>query len=215
MKTINKPLLVSTLVVDDEYIQAERRATVLENAGVSPCSFECDYDSALKTFRDSPADIVVLDICLPEHSGFKLLEEIRRVSSQEGLNSPFCIFVTGHGDAATRACAEKIGGNLFREKPISDTDLLKAFNEAVSRLPEWHAKTLAPIAGTGVWSALMDEERHQLILLACGEESTLTTVQEERLQILQEAHADWLALECPLDPSRVDEALEEIRRLRQ
>jgi two-component system, NtrC family, response regulator AtoC len=71
------------------------------------------------------ADIVLLDINLPDGSGMRLLE--RLAQEQPGLP---VIIITGYGDIETAVDAMQSGAQDFLTKPIDNDRLLKALGRA-------------------------------------------------------------------------------------
>jgi len=71
---------------------------------------------------------IVLDMKMPEFSGFELQEELNK----KGYSLPI-VFVTGHGDIPMGVKAMKNGAIDFLTKPFDETDLLNAVQEALSR----------------------------------------------------------------------------------
>jgi FixJ family two-component response regulator len=66
----------------------------------------------------------VLDIELPDLSGLELARELNAALP--------IIFITGHGDIAMGVGAMKAGATDFLPKPVSDTDLLRAIDQALA-----------------------------------------------------------------------------------
>jgi FixJ family two-component response regulator len=79
------------------------------------------------TICESPS-CLVLDMKMPELSGFELQEELNK----KGYSLPI-VFVTGHGDIPMGVKAMKNGAVDFLTKPFDETDLLIAVQEALSR----------------------------------------------------------------------------------
>ena len=71
---------------------------------------------------------LVLDVRLPEMSGFKIQEELSRA----GVYVPI-VFVTGHGDVEMAVRAMKAGAVDFLTKPFQSEDLLDAVFAALQR----------------------------------------------------------------------------------
>jgi DNA-binding response OmpR family regulator len=78
-------------------------------------------------------DLVLLDVVMPGHSGFTVLEFIR--STPELSRLPVVIF-TGRGDAATRPHAYSLGANSYLEKPLNFGEMVKL---ATSLYKMWSA----------------------------------------------------------------------------
>ncbi|MFM0632550.1 response regulator transcription factor [Paraburkholderia xenovorans] len=67
---------------------------------------------------------LVLDIQLPDLSGLELARELNAALP--------IIFITGHGDIAMGVDAMKAGATDFLPKPVSETDLLRAIEQALA-----------------------------------------------------------------------------------
>ena len=74
------------------------------------------------------AACLVLDIHLPELSGFDLRRQLTRTGTR-----PPVIFITGHGDIPMAVQAMKDGAFDFLTKPFRDQDLLDRINNALKQ----------------------------------------------------------------------------------
>jgi FixJ family two-component response regulator len=89
------------------------------------------YAAAQDFLRDcprNPAGCLVLDVQMPGLSGLDLQSELRHA----GIHLPI-IFLTGHGDIPTTVRAMKAGAIEFLTKPVSDSELLAAIDQALER----------------------------------------------------------------------------------
>ena len=89
------------------------------------------YAAAQDFLRDcprNPAGCLVLDVQMPGLSGLDLQSELNHA----GIHLPI-IFLTGHGDIPTTVRAMKAGAVEFLTKPVSDSELLAAINQALER----------------------------------------------------------------------------------
>ena len=89
------------------------------------------YAAAQDFLRDcprNPAGCLVLDVQMPGLSGLDLQSELNHA----GIHLPI-IFLTGHGDIPTSVRAMKAGAVEFLTKPVSDSELLAAINQALER----------------------------------------------------------------------------------
>ncbi|AGX87765.1 putative bifunctional diguanylate cyclase/phosphodiesterase [Candidatus Symbiobacter mobilis] len=95
-----------------------------------------DGASALESFRNDPADLVLLDVEMPERNGYEVCEEIR-----QGLESDVpVILITGHDDVASIDRAYEVGATDFIPKPLNWTLIahriryvLRSFHDAAQR----------------------------------------------------------------------------------
>jgi FixJ family two-component response regulator len=89
------------------------------------------YAAAQDFLRDcphNPAGCLLLDVQMPGLSGLDLQSELNRA----GIHLPI-IFITGHGDIPTSVRAMKAGAVEFLTKPVSESELLAAINQALER----------------------------------------------------------------------------------
>lgn len=74
--------------------------------------------AAIAALRKTRPDIALIDLSMPDGSGFEVLETIRR--DEEG---PLLIVITFHSEAMIRARCFELGAHLFIDK-ADDTDKL-------------------------------------------------------------------------------------------
>jgi two-component system LytT family response regulator len=90
--------MMKVAVVDDEPLARRRlRAMLAEQSDIEVVAEYEDPGDAMKSLADSDADVLFLDIQMPELDGFQMLE---RLGSRP---PPFVIFVTAHAEHAVRA----------------------------------------------------------------------------------------------------------------
>jgi FixJ family two-component response regulator len=114
-------------IVDDD--SSVRLA--LENLVSSTGQQAETYATAQDFLRDCPRDpsgCLVLDVQMPGVSGLDLQGELNHA----GIHLPV-IFITGHGDIPTTVRAMKAGAVEFLTKPVGDSQLLTAINQALER----------------------------------------------------------------------------------
>lgn len=85
-----------------------------------------DGATAVNILRDSEPDVVVLDVMLPNRSGFDILREVR---ADERLGDLPVLMLTAKGQAKDRELAEQYGANKFMTKPFSNAEVVAAVND--------------------------------------------------------------------------------------
>ncbi|MBK5933035.1 response regulator receiver domain-containing protein [Rhodovulum imhoffii] len=85
-----------------------------------------DGQSALDAVLDRRPDVVILDVMLPNRSGYDILREIRE---QDEIGSLPVLLLTAKGQAKDREMAERLGASRFMTKPFSNTEVLAALRE--------------------------------------------------------------------------------------
>jgi DNA-binding response OmpR family regulator len=119
-----KPLVV---IVEDEPELAALLAAHLEKAGMN--TQICNRaQHAMKFLKKNFANLVLLDINLPDQSGLSLLEELK----SEDITVPI-IFVTGNVDEPHRVKGLDIGADDYVTKPFSYTELVARIRAVLRR----------------------------------------------------------------------------------
>ncbi|MDJ0839744.1 MAG: two-component system response regulator CreB [Acidobacteriota bacterium] len=107
---------MKVLLVEDEPSIADNITYTLGTDG-----FECTWVATGSDAREEVAkggiDLIVLDVGLPDCSGFDLCSEIRR-----DLDTPI-IFLTARADEIDRVVGLEIGGDDYMVKPFSPREL--------------------------------------------------------------------------------------------
>jgi two-component system nitrogen regulation response regulator NtrX len=115
------------LIVDDEAEIRSSLEEILREEGYSVASAP-DAGEAMVLLRDTPYDVVLLDIWLPGRDGLEVLAEIRELSPEI---RPEVVIVSGHGTIEAAVKATKLGAYDFLEKPLSLERTLIAVKNAV------------------------------------------------------------------------------------
>lgn len=116
---VEEPPPVTVLLVDDDEVTNRAIIHALSHANFHAVG-ETDPKKALEYLRQNACDVVLLDIEMPGMDGLELCEHIRTLDNHR--RTPV-IFITGHGEAKTRAWATLSGGNEFICKPILPIEL--------------------------------------------------------------------------------------------
>lgn len=74
---------------------------------------------ALKEFRKAEFDLIILDVMLPELSGFDVCEEIRKENTKVAV-----LFLTAKGSGSDRIQGLKLGADDYLTKPFNLEELL-------------------------------------------------------------------------------------------
>lgn len=108
------------LVVDDEATVCRLVAVALETTGLTVET--ADSPSAcLQAAEAGPFDLVILDIGLPEMTGFDLCPKLRSIPGHERVP---ILFLTGLSSFQNRAKSVLTGGNDFIPKPFDPVELV-------------------------------------------------------------------------------------------
>ncbi len=85
-----------------------------------------DGATALRAVAERRPDIVILDVMLPNRSGFDILRDLRDSPETEDLP---VLMLTARGQKADRELAERRGVSLFMTKPFSNSEVLASVRE--------------------------------------------------------------------------------------
>jgi len=119
----------TVLVVEDDDAARRLVAAVIRNLGAQVVEV-ADGESALAAVKDGKFDLICLDICLPERSGFRVCEELRRRPVTKDIPILILSARTGLEDHAR---ALELGVEVFMEKPFKASDLRNQVRHLISR----------------------------------------------------------------------------------
>lgn len=117
-------MTATVLIVDDE-----ETARTFVNGALSDAGYEAveagDLKGANKVLDMGSADIVLLDVNLPDGSGLSLLDRIARENP-----APPVILITAYGEVDTAVEAMKKGAQDYLQKPLDLERMLQAVERA-------------------------------------------------------------------------------------
>jgi CheY-like chemotaxis protein len=108
------------LVVDDHADAGETLALLLRRAG-HEARAALDGSSALRTATQFLPEVVLLDIALPDMSGFDLARTLRRTP---GLEAARLVALSGYAEDEHRRLAREAGCSDYFAKPLGIDALL-------------------------------------------------------------------------------------------
>jgi CheY-like chemotaxis protein len=111
------------LLVDDSVLASEATKRLLESAG-HKVRTALDGKSALKTAAEFAPELLLLDISLPDMSGYEVLRRLKQIDS---LSKSFFVALSGYGEEE-RGRARQAGFDEFIIKPFD----LEAFGQLVA-----------------------------------------------------------------------------------
>src|SRR6478752_9367779 len=116
---------VKVLYVEDELFLGKIVKETLELRGFEVI-MESDGADVIKAFEAEHPDICVLDVMLPNRSGFELAEDIRKLNDDVPV-----IFLTAKTQTDDVVHGFKIGGNDYIRKPFSMEELIVRIENAL------------------------------------------------------------------------------------
>ena len=121
------------LIVDDSKVMREMEMACLRGIDGVVFTQAASGLEALERLSLKPFDFVVLDLNMPDISGYEVIEFIRGQDKLRGL--PILV-VTTRGDEGSRSKAMAAGATRFMTKPFSPEELLREVHSLRDDLPK-------------------------------------------------------------------------------
>jgi len=116
----------TALIVEDHPDQAQMVASLLRFRNFEPV-VAGDGETGLKLARELAPDVIILDLMLPDISGFDVCRRLR--SDRSTMLTPI-VMLTALGDATNRMQGFRVGANAYVTKPYAIQDLIDAISAA-------------------------------------------------------------------------------------
>jgi FixJ family two-component response regulator len=114
-------------VIDDDRSVRRALCRLLRAADLEAIAYESAAEF-LETLKVRVPDCLVLDLQMPGMSGLELQQHLAEIS----VTLPIVV-ITGHDDATIRSMCMAAGASTYLSKPIDESELLAAINDAISR----------------------------------------------------------------------------------
>ena len=115
------------LIVEDDAAILSGLIDLLEGEGFRVWSAR-DGGKALGLYRDKQPDLILLDIMIPEKSGYDVCREIRRTDGRTPI-----LMLTAKGEEIDKVVGLEIGADDYIVKPFSVKELLARIRAALRR----------------------------------------------------------------------------------
>jgi FixJ family two-component response regulator len=122
------PETPNVFLVDDDPSVRRALARLIKSAGHQVQTFASAQEFLGTSAGGEEAACLVLDVRMPGLTGIELQRELQTLNR----NVPI-VFMTGHGNIPMSVQAMKAGAVDFLPKPVKDTDLLRAIEQALAR----------------------------------------------------------------------------------
>lgn len=113
------------LLIEDEPNIIEAIRFILSRDGWR-VDTHADGSTAMDEVRRRAPDIVILDVMLPNRSGYDILHDLRHDADFSKLP---VLMLTARGQSKDRDLAEKLGVSRFMTKPFANTEILEAVRD--------------------------------------------------------------------------------------
>ncbi len=131
----------TVLIIEDESAIADTIQYALETEGFTPV-LAASGQEALACFASASVDVIILDIGLPDISGFELCKQIRQTSQVP------IIFLTARSEEVDRVVGLEIGGDDYVVKPFSPRELTARVKAILRRIHQNHEMPAEAVSDT-------------------------------------------------------------------
>jgi two-component system sensor histidine kinase/response regulator len=163
------------LIVDDVPKNIQVLGNILRPAGYK-VEFATGGKQAVQLVKEMTFDLVLLDIMMPEVSGFEVCEEIRKMEAYKDIP---VIFLTAKTESESVVKGFELGAQDYVTKPFEANELLARVK---THLQLKHSKAL--LSETNIWLEKMVAERTAELVAAKKELEELDKVKNEFLNVL-------------------------------
>lgn len=161
---------IKVLYVEDELFLGKIVKETLEMRGFD-VRMESDGADVIKAFTSFVPDICVLDVMLPNRSGFELAADIRKLNDDVPV-----IFLTAKTQTEDVVQGFKLGGNDYIRKPFSMEELIVRIENALRMRKDDTLTLPGDSIGIGKYQFLLNKQ-----LLVCGKEERKLSYRETEL----------------------------------
>lgn len=113
------------LLIEDEPNIIQAISFILSRDGWT-VDTHADGQTALAEIARRAPDIVILDVMLPNRSGFDILQDLRANPATQSLP---VLMLTARGQKRDRELAERYGASRFMTKPFANSEVLESVRE--------------------------------------------------------------------------------------
>lgn len=167
------------LIVEDEPSIADTLLFVLQGEGFS-VTWKTLAGEALTLLQTTPIDLVIMDVGLPDITGFEACKQLRKFS-----NVPV-IFLTARGDELDRVVGLEIGADDYVVKPFSPREVAARVKAILKRVIPVPASTSVQIEPQPEVKSEFHIDQERLQIFYRGQLLQLTRVEFKLLQTLVE-----------------------------
>ncbi len=110
------------IVIDDDEDTVRLFSEFLEEKGIKVVGSGYDGITAIKLYKEKKPDVVLIDIMMPNGSGFHAIKKIQEINSKAKI-----IAVSGDSSYSTEEKLEKLSIQLI-QKPFNLEQIIDAIN---------------------------------------------------------------------------------------
>ena len=115
------------LIVDDTKTELSILSQCLQNAGITVIT-AINGEDALKQVKNSPPDIIILDVVLPGMSGFEVCRELKANPPTQKIPIIIC---STKGTDMDKFWGKKQGADAYIPKPVDQEELVRTVKQLI------------------------------------------------------------------------------------
>ncbi len=127
---VNTDKIPTVLIIEDTAELAEIIQATLERMNMVT-AHETHGNRAIEKFKTMSPDVILLDIGLPDMTGWKIIEAIKE-HTLLGNKIPLIIVITAYDDPANRLVGKLQGVYSYLIKPFTSDEIEKAVTQAIN-----------------------------------------------------------------------------------
>ncbi|CAN5492181.1 hypothetical protein BH10ACT11_BH10ACT11_00330 [soil metagenome] len=117
----------TVLVADDDEMSVRLLMRILEGAGFGRVLSTTDSTEVLGMVEREKPDLLVLDLAMPEPTGFEILEALKEIEGR-----PPTVVLSGHEHPAIARQATELGAAAVLAKTTPREQMVESFSAAIS-----------------------------------------------------------------------------------
>ena len=117
----------TALVVEDSLTDKELLSLCLQDRGITVLTAK-SAEEAFEQVKNHRFDLIILDVVLPDRSGFEICRELKEDSATQGVPIIIC---STKGTEMDKFWGMKQGADAYIAKPIDPTELVSVIQKLV------------------------------------------------------------------------------------
>jgi chemotaxis family two-component system response regulator PixH len=113
------------LVVDDSVTDQQVISGSLQREGYTVLTVSNEQDALQKIHQQTP-DLIVLDVVLPDRSGFEICRDLKEAETTKHIPIVLC---SSKGSNMDKFWGKQQGADAYVTKPVDATELLQAIRQ--------------------------------------------------------------------------------------
>lgn len=118
------------MIVDDSSIMRRAITKYLTPLGFEIVGTAGNGQEALQLYREQPAELVTLDITMPQMDGLACLQALKEINSEVRV-----LVISALSDSQTGLKALKLGAKSFLPKPFTEAQLINEIQRIAGSKP--------------------------------------------------------------------------------